>query len=120
MTICANALRKPPATLAEARRKAKLAAAKHSRQPSEQTLYASEWVILVTSLRQEAFQSEDIFRLYRMRWRIELIFKRLKSLIGLRSPPAKDPALARSWILSHLLMMLLVEPLMDEFGVSPS
>lgn len=114
------ALRKPPATLAEARRKAKLAAAKHSRQPSEQTLYASEWVILVTSLRQEAFQSEDIFRLYRMRWRIELIFKRLKSLIGLRSPPAKDPALARSWILSHLLMMLLVEPLMDEFGVSPS
>jgi IS4 transposase len=114
------ALRKPPAALAEARRKAKLAAAKHGRQPSKQTLYASEWVILVTSLRQEAFPSEDIFRLYRMRWRIELTFKRLKSLIGLRSPPAKDPALARSWILSHLLMILLVEPLIDEFGVSPS
>ena len=114
------ALHKPPAAVTEARRKAKLAAAKKGRQASGQTLYASEWVILVTSLRQEIFPSQEIFRLYRMRWRIELAFKRLKSLIGLRSPPVKDPALARSWILSHLLMILLVEPLTDEFGVSPS
>lgn len=114
------ALRKPPAAIAEARRKAKLAAKKQGRQASKQTLYACEWVILVTSLKQEAFSTEEIFKLYRMRWRIELAFKRLKSLIGLRSPPTKDPALARSWILSHLLMILLVEPLTDEFGVSPS
>lgn len=114
------ALHKPPAAVAEARRKAKLAAKKQGRQVSEKTLYACEWVILVTSLTQEAFSTEEIFKLYRMRWRIELAFKRLKSLIGLRSPPAKDPALARSWILAHLLMILLVEPLTDEFGVSPS
>lgn len=114
------ALHKPPAAIAEARRKAKLAAKKQGRQVSEKTLYACEWVILVTSLTPEAFSTEDVFRLYRMRWRIELAFKRLKSLIGLRSPPAKDPALARSWILAHLLMILLVEPLTDEFGVSPS
>ena len=113
------ALRKPPTAVAEARRKAKLAAAKKGRQASEQTLYASEWVILVTSLGQNAFSAEEIFRLYRMRWRIELTFKRLKSLIGLRSPPAKSPNLARAWIMSHLLMIVLVEPLTGEFGVSP-
>jgi hypothetical protein len=114
------ALRKPPAAIAEARRKAKLAARKQGRQASAKTLYASEWVILVTSLTQQACSADEVFQLYRMRWRIELAFKRLKSLIGLRSPPTKDPALARSWILSHLLMILLVEPLADEFGVSPS
>ena len=76
--------------------------------------------MLVTSLAEEAFSREEILKLYRMRWRIELAFKRLKSLVGLRSPPAKDKALARTWILSHLLMILLVEPLTDEFGVSPS
>jgi Transposase DDE domain len=114
------ALRKPPAAIAEARRKAKLAARKCGRQASAKTLYASEWVILVTSLTRQACSTEEVFQLYRMRWRIELAFKRLKSLIGLRSPPAKDPALARSWILAHLLMILLVEPLADEFGVSPS
>jgi hypothetical protein len=114
------ALRKPAAAIAEARRKAKLAARKQGRQASVKTLYASEWVILVTSLTQQACSADEVFQLYRMRWRIELAFKRLKSLIGLRSPPTKDPALARSWILSHLLMILLVEPLADEFGVSPS
>lgn len=114
------ALHKPPAAVAQARRKAKLAAKKQGRQVSKETLYASEWVILVTSLTEQEFSTEDLFKLYRMRWRIELAFKRLKSLIGLRSPPAKDPAIARSWILAHLLMILLVEPLIDEFGVSPS
>lgn len=114
------ALHKPPAVVAEARRKVNLAAKKQGRQASAETLYASEWVILVTSLTRQAFSTEEIFTLYRMRWRIELAFKRLKSLIGLRSPPTKDPALARSWILSHLLLILLVEPLTDEFGVSPS
>jgi IS4 transposase len=114
------ALHKPPAAIAEARRKANLAAKKQGRQVSKETLYACEWVILVTSLTEQEFSTEDLFKLYRMRWRIELVFKRLKSLIGLRSPPAKDPAIARSWILAHLLMILLVEPLTDEFGVSPS
>ena len=113
------ALHKPPAAVKEARRKANLAARTQGRQVSKQTRYAGEWVILATSLTQQEFSAEDRFKLYRMRWRIELAFKRLKSLIGLRSPPAKDPAIARPWILAHLLMILLVEPLMDEFGVSP-
>lgn len=114
------ALRKPRAAVAEARRKAHRAAQREGRQVSDGTLLACEWVILVTSLSPESFSTDDIFKLYRMRWRIELAFKRLKSLIGLRSPPAQDPRLAKPWLLCHLIMILLVEPLADEFGVSPS
>jgi hypothetical protein len=114
------ALRKPLAAAAEARRKARRYAQREGHQISAGTLAAADWVILITSLSRETFSTEDIFKLYRMRWRIELAFKRLKSLIGLRSPPAQDPRLAKPWLLSHLLMILLVEPLMDEFGVSPS
>jgi len=114
------ALRKPEAARAEARRKARRNAQREGRNASEEMLFACEWVILVTSLSQEDFAMDDILKLYRMRWRIELAFKRLKSLAGLRSPPAKDPRLAKPWILSHLLMILLVEPLTDEFGVSLS
>jgi IS4 transposase len=33
---------------------------------------------------------------YRLRWRIELAFKRLKSLIGLEGPPGKDPRPAKA------------------------
>jgi len=114
------AVRKPSSVIAEARRKAQRAAQKRGRQVSAGTLLACEWVILVTSLSPDDFSTDDILKLYRMRWRIELAFKRLKSLIGLRSPPAQDPRLAKPWLLSHLLMILLVEPLIDEFGVSPS
>lgn len=114
------ALLKPAAAAAEARRKARRYAQREGHQLSAGTLVAADWVMLITSLSSETFATEDIFKLYRMRWRIELAFKRLKSLIGLRSPPAKDPRLAKPWLLSHLLMILLVEPLADEFGVSPS
>lgn len=114
------ALRKSPAAAIEARRRARLQARKEGRQVSAGTLAAAEWIILVTSLSAETFVAADILKLYRMRWRIELAFKRLKSLIGLRSPPAQDPRLARPWVLSHLIMILLTEPLIDELGVSPS
>ena len=50
------ALHKPPTAVTEARRKAKLAAKKQGRQVSEKTLYACEWVILVTSLSEQALR----------------------------------------------------------------
>jgi len=114
------ALRKPDEVIAEARRKAHRAAQRESRQVSPGSLLACEWVILVTTLPSEEFSLEQIFSLYQMRWRIELAFKRWKSLIGLLSPPAKDQRLAKPWLLAQLLMVLLVEPLVDEFGVSLS
>jgi hypothetical protein len=113
-------LRKTPAAALAARRKARQKAHNRGHQISAGTLAAAEWIILVTSLPADKFTSADILQLYRLRWRIELAFKRLKSLIGLRSPPAKDPRLATPWLLSHLLLILLTEPLLDEFGVSPS
>jgi hypothetical protein len=114
------ALRKPHAAALAARRKARNDAREGGHQISTGTLAAAEWIILVTSLPTETFSFADILQLYRLRWRIELVFKRLKSLIGLRSPPAKDSRLAKPWVLVHLLLILLTEPLIDELGVSPS
>ena len=46
-------------------------------------------------------------------------FKRLKSLVGLKSPPGIDDRSARPWVLAHLLMILLLEPLVDALEDSP-
>jgi hypothetical protein len=113
------AVKKPPQAAAEARRKARLAASKGGNQISKGTLDACDWVILVTSLPPEAFSTADILALYRLRWRIELAFKRLKSLIALRGPPGIDERSARPFVLAHLLIILLLEPLIDEFEDSP-
>ncbi|ODM72214.1 hypothetical protein A6X20_40205 [Bradyrhizobium elkanii] len=113
------AVRKPAQAAATARRKARRTAQKGGHQLSRQTLEAADWVILVTSLEPEGFTTADVLALYRLRWRIELGFKRLKSLIGLKGPPGTDERSARPHILAHLLIILLLEPLVDELEDSP-
>jgi hypothetical protein len=113
------AVKKPVQAAATARRKARRTAQKGGHQLSRQTLDAADWMILVTSLKPKDFTTTDILALYRLRWRIELGFKRLKSLIGLKGPPGMDERSARPHILAHLLIILLLEPLVDELEDSP-
>lgn len=113
------AVKKPTPAAAAARRKAHRDAQRGGHQLSKQTLDAADWVILVTSLKPKDFATADVLALYRLRWRIELGFKRLKSLIGLKGPPGTDERSARPHILAHLLVILLLEPLVDELEDSP-
>jgi len=113
------AVKKPAQAAAEARRKAHRAAQRGGHQLSKRTLDAADWVILVTSLKPEEFAAADVLALYRLRWRIELGFKRLKSLIGLKGPPGINERSARPHVLAHLLAILLLEPLIRELEDSP-
>ena len=113
------AVKKPAQAAEAAKRRARRDARKGGHQISKGTLAAAEWVILITSLTPETFPTADVLALYRLRWRIELGFKRLKSLIGLRGPPGTDERSARPYVLAHLLIILLLEPLVDEFEDSP-
>jgi IS4 transposase len=102
-----------------ARRAARRQARKGRHRISKGTLDAAKWVILVTSLAPEDFATADVLALYRLRWRIELAFKRLKSLIGLKGPPGADERSAKPYLLAHLLIILLLEPLADGLEDSP-
>lgn len=113
------AVMKTPEAAEIARRKARREAAKGGHQISTGTLVAAQWVIVVTSLGFDTFTASDVLALYRLRWRIELAFKRLKSLIGLNGPPGINERSAKPYLLAHLLMILLLEPLVDEFENSP-
>jgi len=113
------AIKKSEQAAEAAKRKARQAARIGRHQISKGTLAAAEWVILVTSLKPDSFPMADVLALYRLRWRIELAFKRLKSLIGLKGPPGTDERSAKPYVLAHLLMILLLEPLIDEFEDSP-
>ncbi len=114
------AVKKPAQAAAEARRKARRGAQRGGHQISKQTLDAADWVIMVTSLKRKDFATADVLALYRLRWRIELGFKRLKSLIGLKGPPGTDERSARPHVLAHLLTILLLEPLIDELETLPA
>ena len=101
--------------VADARAHAK--SKQHAIQPG--TLVAAEWVIMVTSLKLEEFSTDEVLELYRLRWRIEIAFKRMKSLIELRPPPGKCPEVAKVWVLCHLIAVLLTEAQLSAIGDSP-
>jgi Transposase DDE domain len=113
------AVKKSAPAAEAARRKARRQAQQGGHQIARDTLEAAGWVILVTSLTPETFPTADILALYRLRWRIELAFKRLKGLVGLSRPPGADERSARPYLMAHLLMILLLEPLIDELEDSP-
>jgi hypothetical protein len=72
------------------------------------TARSAGYLMLLTSL-PETVPAEAILAAYRLRWQIELAFKRLKSGLGLDRLPAKSDALARSWLLAHLILALLID-----------
>ena len=114
------AIRKPKEARDRSIEKLKRHARDKGRNLMPETLVAAEWVLIVTSLDREEYPLSAISALYRLRWRIEIAFKHLKSGVGLAGPPGEDPRSARAYILCHLLLGLLTEPLIAEhLGDSP-
>jgi hypothetical protein len=100
--------RLPPDKAETARKKVLARAIKAGKKVDPHSLKAAGYVMLLTSLPDE-YAAEAILELYRLRWQIELLFKRFKSLLGLGELPAKQRNLARSWIFGKLILALLVE-----------
>lgn len=114
------AIRKPKEARDRSIEKLKRHARDKCRNLKPETLVAAEWVIIVTSLDRDEYPLSAISALYRLRWRIEIAFKHLKSGVGLAGPPGDDPRSARAYVLCHLLLGLLTEPLIAEhLGDSP-
>ena len=113
------AVKMPKDKAVQSVRAARKEAKSDGRQIQPGTLIAAEWVILVTSLSVSDFPTEKVLELYRLRWRIEIAFKRLKSIIGLQTPPGECPQTAKAWVLCHLIAVLLTEARLSAFGDSP-
>ncbi|WP_081721820.1 IS4 family transposase [Geminisphaera colitermitum] len=107
LRLCA--LRVSPQAAQRERAKIRLSAKKNGRKPSCQCLCMADYIVVVTSLPSSCLDSRGILQLYRLRWQIELAFKRLKSLLNTGHVPKKDPLSSRSWLQAKLLTCLLIE-----------
>jgi len=74
------AARLPPEAAAQARRRKYKQAQQHGRTPSAATLALADWVLVVTTLAAD-WSLTAVLRLYRARWQVELVFKRMKQLL---------------------------------------
>jgi hypothetical protein len=87
----------------EARRK--------KRSPDPRSLAAAHFIYLVTDLPAERLEASEVLELYRLRWQIEIAFKRLKSLLNLDHLRAKRPQTAAAYLYGKLLGALLLDEL---------
>jgi len=79
---------------------------------SKESLEAAQYLMIWTTLA-DAFDAATILEIYRLRWQIELVFKRMKSIMGLGHLPKTDPSSSRAWLHGKLFVALLVERMIE-------
>ena len=100
-----------------AQRKLQQRANRQQRRLSAAAVEAARYVFVWTSLPESDYSPEAVMELYRLRWQVELTFKRMKSLLGLGALPKRSDASARAWLHGKLFVALLTERLIDEASV---
>jgi hypothetical protein len=92
------------------RRRANRQARRRGRTPGARTLFLSEWVLVLTTLPPDELGAADILELYRIRWQVELVIKRYKSLLRAAHVRAqRGSPLAMVYLRGKLLFAVLVE-----------
>ncbi len=105
------AVKKSEAATQAGQRRVKRESQRGGAQVQPQTLEAAGYVFVFTTL-DSSYSAEQVLELYRMRWQIELVFKRLKSLLGLGHLKKHDEMAARAWLQGKLMVACIFEKLL--------
>lgn len=111
--VCAVRLAPEKAALAVQR--ARRQAEKKGHTPDARTLIMAQFVVVLTNLSAQVWTPRQVLDLYRVRWQVELFFKRLKSILYLDHLRARKPPLAQTYLLGKLLAACLLEGLTQRF-----
>ena len=105
-----HCFRLPPEKAAEARRKKRVTAHRKGHKLKKETLEYAEWVMILTSFAPGQISAAEIGQIYRLRWQIEIVIKRLKSVLELDKLRARAGGkLAQVYLLGKSLYALLIE-----------
>ncbi len=116
--VCA--VRKSDAAIDLAHRKLLRKASRKGTVPKPQSLEFAKYVIVFTTLPEAGFTPEEVLDWYRLRWQVELVFKRFKSAAQLGHLPKRDGESSRAWLYGKLFTALLAEKLIAHASaVSP-
>jgi len=106
--ICA--IKKNKEATEKARKKALKENGRKGAKVKPETIESAGYIFVFTTLDDE-IKPATILEMYRGRWQIELVFKRLKSIIGLGHLKKTDAEAAKAWIHGKLLVAFLIEAL---------
>lgn len=81
------------------------------RQVDPRSLRAAHFTYVVTDLPADRLSATEALELYRLRWQIEIAFKRLKGLLHLDHLRAKSAKLAAAYLYAKMLGALIIDEL---------
>jgi hypothetical protein len=96
-----------------ARARLQQTARKKQKSLSRAAIFLAGYVYVWTTIPTRRMKSAQVLELYRVRWQIELAFKRMKSIMGLGQLPKLSDESSRAWIHGKLFVALLLERLLD-------
>lgn len=99
----------PPSEARAARRRAIQNAKKRGRPIQPDTLLVAGWVLVITTLPATRWDATAVLRLYRVRWQVELVFKRMKSILRLGTLRARTARSIEVYLLGVLIAWALQE-----------
>ena len=112
LRLCA--LRKGRRAAERARRKVRRKAQRKGTEASAESLELASYVLVLTSAPTQVLPARGVLDLYRGRWQVELVFKRLKSLLDAGQVPKSDDECARAWMQAKILTALLLDRVLME------
>jgi hypothetical protein len=110
--VCA--VRKNRQATERAQKQVRRQSQKAGTKPRPETLEAAAYTFVFTTVDAEDLRPTQVLEMYRGRWQIEIVFKRLKSILGLGHLRKSDPQGAVSWIQGKLLVAFLIESLIRQ------
>lgn len=108
------ALRKSKEAIEKAKKQLRRIASRKGRKLQPATLEHAEYITLFTTVTRHTLKGVKILSLYRVRWQVELVFKRLKGIIGIGHLPKYNPESCIAWLYGKMVVALLVERLYQE------
>jgi hypothetical protein len=103
------AVRKSSRSIQQAHRRLRRRASKKQMNTRPGTFEFAKYVLVFTTRFRGS--TSEVLELYRRRWQIELLFKRLKSLALIGHVPKHDARSSRAWLYGKLLVALLADKL---------
>jgi hypothetical protein len=97
----------PDAVTNQRRRQAKASRDTRYKTTAEHR-FLMAWNIFVTNVSRQVWPAKALFPIYRLRWRIEMIFKAWKSHLGLRQFNTRSANLLQLSVMTKLIFCLLV------------
>lgn len=104
--VCA--MRKSPEAIATTAKKLHRKESKKQIKLSAEAKTFNEYIVVVTSL-PNSITAEQILETYRLRWQIEIHFKRMKSLLDFGQIPKRRHDSVMTWLNGKLMLALIIE-----------